>query len=819
MDHQDIIENALATAVLFLQDLDITDDDLEDNSVQINTPRRQRSVLELTPATHIEEEDIHEEQETQPNLYENICRRLTGDLTLEDIAEGDTRPFPRSTILGEDKMVYLMEFKRKSYKRFIYLHGLLIDENRNIVNPSVGFRRNNGQVLRYLKERGHPLIDLSSKYNNNTRLLAFPHNILWEYVTPRNFQTEIVGNDANRYRRYVRNPLKKTVYQQIKGAKVVIGLKQSFVIYVPRERKSNENHIDLSCRETRGRPKNTIDTIFQGFTFSNLDFEYLLEGIDSNKMKEGSDIYRLINTRVMNDARSSLFHSPIGDEDIFKDYDEGVVNTYSTYFGQFYNLLHYFGNFPFIVDSCTSEDKLVLLNLIQANEDERVEKVTDLFIHFNSINGAAFLKALSYPYLRRFSDGKVYRLPTLLVKLEAIRNVYKFVIFLRTSNQQMSKFSKGIWEPEYMGWSFLATFYSSLLKDQIKHRVIVEGSGKLGRCFVNGITVDKDYISDTYYKSACFYQEKFEDLCRITGSNVLMSEVFEDYKSVSGHDYTRLSLNEGVENGYFFTHGLDDVERRKILSTIDEMTKALACMMLLSCANIFKPAEIFRIKILGDDYSNRDMVFMDGSVLIRQNYVKGKQFFRRLCYTTNLVTKFIIVHVTAVRGLYIRILQPNFPSISEEFNGKQGLAPEEIEITFYKTFLFVSRHGRLLTLQDLNSFQAKLLDIDQRDVLNANILRRSIAWFIKEEMPGGLDYYTAFLKDVEDIRKGRTKALTFARRMPISNHSQLDVKIFFNNFFLFMGISQGTPIGGQERRRGNEHVLSVGPPDKRPRVA
>ncbi|KAG7664842.1 uncharacterized protein J8A68_001600, partial [[Candida] subhashii] len=523
MDHEILVKNVLSTEVLEqLYESEFIEGELEDNVVQVNT-RRDRSHLNgfsLPNEPQIQNGNDEDNRDNEVRMDE-FCFQYA--------QEDDNRPYPRVTYMSDDRNVFLIEIKRGStMKKFIYVYGLIVDENRKLINLSVRFSMKNKSLSKVLEEQNCPLIDLSSKWNKETELFAFNHPVIWKYAASRNFETEIIENDTKQYRRLVRYPSRRKDYHQIRGALVYTHSKHSFVVYTPSHNEQSKNHINLSCEEIKAR----IDRTFQEIDFTNADLQSLLTGIDTDKIKEGASIYKLAHARVISDPNSTVFKSPNGDS-IFKDYDEEMVDIYSKYFGQFYSLLYCFGSFPFISVTCTDEGKSIIVDLIQAKEEDRVEIIIDLFMHFNSEHGGAFFKSLLYPYLRRLSDGNYPGVLTLLVKLEAIMNFYKYSIFLQSSNLEIKTFSKGKWEHDYMGWYFIASFYCGLLNERAKWGIAVEESGKPGQCLVNGLLVKKDDITSTYLKAASFYDQKFEELCRITDCKVLMDEIFDEYLSRS----------------------------------------------------------------------------------------------------------------------------------------------------------------------------------------------------------------------------------------------------------------------------------------------
>lgn len=198
--------------------------------------------------------------------------------------------------MSDDRNVFLIEIKRgSSIKKFIYVYGLIVDENRKLINLSVRFSMKNKSLLKVLEEQNCPLIDLSSKWNKETELFAFNHPVIWKYAASRNFETEIIENDTKQYRRLVRYPLRRKDYHQIRGALVYTHSKHSFVVYTPSHNEQSKNHINLSCEEIKAR----IDRTFQEIDFTNADLQNLLTGIDTDKIKEGASIYKLAHARVI----------------------------------------------------------------------------------------------------------------------------------------------------------------------------------------------------------------------------------------------------------------------------------------------------------------------------------------------------------------------------------------------------------------------------------------------------------------------------------------------------------------------------------------
>ncbi|KAG7662615.1 uncharacterized protein J8A68_003912, partial [[Candida] subhashii] len=735
------------------------------------------------------------------------------DLNIDDVREGDERAFPRATILGDDKLIYLMEFKRKSYKRFIYLHGLIIDKDGKIVNPSARFQRNNGQVIKFLKERKHPFIILESVYNKDTSLFPFYHEALWNYVTPSFFQTETVGTDAFQYRRYVSHPLKKSSYQQIKGALVTIGSNQSFVIHVPYDDFSKENiAVTYEAPEyTSVHTENPIDQSFQGLTFTEDDFNYLYKGTIKERSEEGMKIYAMIYKRVIgNSAHSQYFaksfHVPKDKEFMYRYHQPATIDSYAGLFGRFYCIINCFECFGFIGNSYSDQCKELVAAIIKSKSNEaRLEKMIDLFIYFNTEDGGSFLRCLLYPYLRKLKNGKYFGTTTLMVRLDAIKNFYKFAIFIRSSEEERTAFSLGEnWPRKYKGWMFVCELYKNLMNIRGDGSMNVSATGVPGKCTVDGQEVDKNYLVESYYKSAIFYHEKFQEICRITGKDILISEVFQRYQDVSKYDYQRNALGENVFNRYFSIENLSESQKSKLLNVIDDMSKALATIIFMTSANTFRSSELLWIATQGDNYQDRDLVYLHGSVVIRSTYNKNRSFNRRLRFTTKLVTMYIVNHVTAVRALYLQLLQPNYPSLTTTIFDVQELRdPSKSSEVFYKKFLFVSQHGRLITLSDLYAFQAKVLGINRRDVLGIRVLRQAITMFIRDDVEVGNERYLLLLKAIDDNRQGHTFLTAESvygreRHTNESMHLLQDVKLmigFFNDFFRFLGITHWSPNG------------------------
>ena len=85
-----------------------------------------------------------------------------------------TRPFARFTKLSDDRD----ESQNDESNQFIYIHGLLVEEIKEMVVPSREFIRINRLFIKLLQERVDTLIDLTSKSKETTELFR----ILFSYL-------------------------------------------------------------------------------------------------------------------------------------------------------------------------------------------------------------------------------------------------------------------------------------------------------------------------------------------------------------------------------------------------------------------------------------------------------------------------------------------------------------------------------------------------------------------------------------------------------------------------------------------------------------
>lgn len=271
--------------------------------------------------------------------------------------QNENRKFPRITELGEDKHVYMIETKHRQIKKFIYVHGLLINEKKEIVRTGSSFFNSNATLKKLVEGRGGRILDLKELYNRKTRLYYFKHPVLLDYVDSKFFKTKFVTVDGVEFRKLVTSPNRATTYGTVEGLEVSMGHNQSFVIHV--KRSTQGKHRDLSFNHPDTRTEHSMSYLedeFKEYIFTNEDLDYLVMGTRPSLIDEGKRIYILIYTSVMNDKSSRNYYAPSfhfrkDPDKLYRIHKDQTLGTYSRYFGHFYCILHCYQTNTYIYNS------------------------------------------------------------------------------------------------------------------------------------------------------------------------------------------------------------------------------------------------------------------------------------------------------------------------------------------------------------------------------------------------------------------------------------------------------------------------------------
>ncbi|KAG7660430.1 uncharacterized protein J8A68_006056 [[Candida] subhashii] len=720
-------------------------------------------------------------------------------------SNSDKRPFPRVSFIGRDKKVYHIEINHRGYKKYTFVHGLLIDKNGKLINTfATRFRERNRSLVSTIEQRGDTLADFNSMYNKETRLHLFNYEHLWDFVSPESIMVEYVGAD----RQMILHKKKSTNKDitTIKGVSVAISGGKSFAIHIAPA--SKENHIDLCYHvpEMRTHKKtHPLDAVFDYLTFTEDDLITLRNCTRSEDLDDGRDLFIKIYYSVVCNPKTRLrkaprFHHKSRVSQMFPILQETTLRTYSSYFAHFYCLIRARGLFPHFEDNCSPAIKRVRDKFIESiNAEERVTNLLEVFSSFKSMDGQKYLKSLLYVFSRKFDDGALGNVDTILIKLSSIKDMYKYCVFLSSSDQEIYKYANRNYRDDDHGLSLLEDLVDLLIRRN-NELVKVEPGNAPGECYVNGISVKKSYCTDLYYKSAENFKERFRQLCNVTKSQTSIGLIYDQFLQKAKTDYSCTCLGEEMNNGQF---NLNEAHKSEILMLILEMQKALASMMYVAAANTSSPAELLSLNIQGDNYEDRDIVFRDGLLMIQQNGNKNGSVERTLRHTTKMLSQFIVVLAVPVRSLFLRLL-PELPELTHMFFDSSRYPDKEIvKRVAYRKFLFITHYGKLLTWDEVDTFQARVLNIDLSKVLGVRISRQAFTRFIRFDMPrsqGYIQSMTKYLDEKRQVHSNQTASLNYA--IDHSNiegkHALQDVgmmKGYFDSFFQFIGIEHSDKDG------------------------